>query len=86
MFEKPLTDKNIEVRGLDTEKRMVEADPDMIQQVVYNLIENAVKFVNPGGYLEFRYWEEGDRTLVAVRNSGEGIQSEELNPGVRPLL
>ena len=79
MFEKPLTDKNIEVRGLDTEKRMVEADPDMIQQVVYNLIENAVKFVNPGGYLEFRYWEEGDRTLVAVRNSGEGIQSEELN-------
>ena len=31
---------------------MVEADPDLIHQVVYNLIENAFKFVNEGGYIE----------------------------------
>ncbi|MEG2073524.1 MAG: ATP-binding protein, partial [Angelakisella sp.] len=44
-----------------------------------NLIDNAVKFVNDGGYLEFRYWEEGDKTLIAVRNSGDGITPEEIS-------
>lgn len=79
IFEKTLTDKNIEVRGLDADKRMVEADADLINQVIYNLIDNAVKFVNKNGYLEFTYREEGDKTLVAVRNSGDGITPEEIS-------
>ncbi len=78
VFEKKLDEKNIEVRGLDAQKHMVEADADLIHQVVYNLIDNAVKFVNPGGYLEFSYQEEGKMTFVSVRNSGEGIAQEDI--------
>lgn len=79
-FEKALSDKNIEVRGLDTEKKhLVEADPDLIHQVIYNLIDNAVKFVNQGGYLEFSYREEGNKTYVGVKNSGDGITPEDIS-------
>ena len=58
---------------------MVEADPDLIHQVVYNLIDNAVKFVNDGGYIRFAYREENDMTVVSIRNSGEGLPPAELH-------
>ena len=77
-FEKPLEQKHIEVRGLDGDKVMVEADPDLIHQVVYNLIENAVKFCNEGGYIEVGYQEDDKSTLVSIRNSGDGIAKDEL--------
>lgn len=77
-FEQPLEAKNIEVRGLDHEKVMVEADPDLIHQVVYNLIENAVKFCNEGGYIQVTYGEDEGYTHVGILNSGQGITRDEI--------
>ncbi len=77
-FEQSINNKHLDIRGLDTEKVMVEADPDLIHQVVYNLIENAVKFVNDGGYLEFNFNVDGRMTYVGIRNSGEGLSKEEI--------
>lgn len=78
-FEKPIEDKKIEIRGLeDTESLFVDGDPDMIHQVVYNLIENAVKFTNEGGYIEITVSDYPNRTAVAVQNSGLGIAPDEL--------
>ena len=57
---------------------MVDADPDLIHQVIYNLVDNAVKFVNDGGYLEFSFNVDGNRTFVGIRNSGEGLSKEEI--------
>lgn len=78
-FESAIENKKIEVRGLEnTESLFVDGDPDMIHQVVYNLIDNAVKFTDEGGYLEIGIHEETDRTTVYVENSGDGIPPEEL--------
>lgn len=77
-FEQPLEAKAIEVRGLDSGKVMVEADPDLIHQVVYNLIENAVKFASEGGYIEISYTEEDAATAIAIKNSGDGVPKEEI--------
>ena len=78
-FEKAIEDKKIEVRGLENaESLFVDGDPDMIHQVVYNLIDNAVKFTNEGGYIEIGIREGPDRTTVSVENSGEGISPDEL--------
>lgn len=79
-FEKRLEEKNIEVRGLDTDKRYnLWADCDLIHQVVYNLLENAIKFVDPGGYISFHFEEVGYLTVIYIRNSGEGLSQEELS-------
>lgn len=77
-FEHQIDKKNLTIRGLDHDKVMVEADPDLIHQVVYNLTENAVKFVNEGGYLEFGFSRDANRTYVSLKNSGEGLSKEEL--------
>lgn len=78
-FEKQIDGKNLDIRGLDHEKIMVEADPDLLHQVVYNLVENAVKFVKDGGYLEFNFAVVGNQTQISIKNSGEGLTKEELS-------
>lgn len=78
-FEQSIEAKHLEVRGLDTPKMMVEADPDLIHQVIYNLVDNAVKFVNDGGYLEINYTVENGWVYVGVKNSGQGIPKEEIS-------
>ena len=78
-FEDAIDAKKMEVRGLeDTDSVFVDGDPDMIHQVVYNLIDNAVKFTNPGGYLEIRIRPDEGRTVVSIENSGAGIAPDEL--------
>ena len=78
-FEKSIDEKQIEIRGLeDTPGIIVDGDPDMIHQVVYNLIENAVKFTNIGGYIQIRISDLADKTKIAIKNSGPGIAPDEL--------
>jgi signal transduction histidine kinase len=79
-FEKIIEEKKIEVRGLEhADSLYIDGDPDMIHQVVYNLIENAVKFTNVGGYIEIRIADQPTCTSVAIKNSGAGIAPEELS-------
>lgn len=78
-FEQAIEEKHLEIRGLDVEKVIVQADSDLIHQVVYNLIDNAVKFVNDGGTIDFSYRIEGGMTYVGVKNSGQGISKEEIS-------
>ena len=77
-FEQSIDQKKLDIRGLDVDKVMVDADADLTHQVVYNLIENAVKFVQDGGYLEFSFHTEAGMTYVGIRNSGEGLSKEEI--------
>lgn len=80
LFEKRIEDKKLEIEGLDSGKFIACADADLIQQIIYNLVENAVKFVNEGGYIAFRfeYVENNKKIQVAIRNSGEGLKQDEL--------
>lgn len=77
-FEPGIEDKHIDIRGLDIERIDMYADLDLIHQVVYNLIENAIKFVDEGGYIEFSFAQKNGMTEVSIRNSGEGLAEEEL--------
>ncbi len=77
-FEQQIEAKHLEIRGLDHDKLLVDADPDLIHQVIYNLTENAVKFVNEGGYLEFDLKKENGFVIMGVKNSGAGLTKEEI--------
>ena len=77
-FEQQIEQKSIEIEGLDVDKVMVEGDRDLVHQVIYNLVDNAVKFVNEGGVISFGFETVGGYTFTAVRNSGEGIPKEQL--------
>ena len=54
------------------------ADAERINQVLYNLVDNAVRFTPPGGSVAVLATRQDDRVVVEVRDSGVGIASEHL--------
>ena len=56
----------------------VEGDRDRIQQVLYNLIDNAIKFNPEKGTLMIKTWNYEDRIFIKVEDSGPGIPKEEI--------
>ncbi len=78
-FEKRIDEKNVDVRGLGRRSFIINADPDLIGQVIYNLVENAVKFVNKNGYIEFFFSEKDGMSFITIRNSGDGLTKDEIS-------
>lgn len=79
-FEKKINSKSIEILGLDKMQSItVNADEDMLMQVIYNLVDNAIKFTPDGGYISINAFQDGDKVFVDIKNSGDGISPEELD-------
>ncbi|HRK31412.1 MAG TPA: ATP-binding protein, partial [Tepidisphaeraceae bacterium] len=62
----------------DTEAAFIEADPARLQQVVWNILTNAVKFTPVGGTVEVRLQSEGGFLRLTVKDSGRGIKQSFL--------
>ena len=78
-FEKKITDKNLNVDvDMPDHPVFTFASEDMMTQVTYNLIDNAVKFCPYGGTLGLRIRPAGNKVYISVANEGETIPPEEL--------
>jgi signal transduction histidine kinase len=77
-FEKQIGEKQIEISGLDREPFYIEADEDLIRQVIFNLFENAVKFTDKDGAINIAMNESATLLSVAVKNTGKGLLPDEL--------
>ena len=78
MFEKKIDAKHLEVEGLGSGRIDAEVDADLIQQVIYNLVENAVKFINDRGTLTFRFEKLDGMVTIGIKNTGEGLTNDEI--------
>jgi signal transduction histidine kinase len=78
LFEGQINEKKLELTGLDREPFYIEADEDLIRQVVFNLFENAVKFTDQGGEIEINMSDTATISFISIKNSGKGIAPEEL--------
>ena len=77
--EQRINDGMIDIDGLTMdEKVLVYADPDLIHQVAYNLLDNAIKFTPAGGTIRFGVEKLGPEVEVSIWNSGQGISPEAL--------
>ncbi|MCC6953786.1 MAG: response regulator, partial [Deltaproteobacteria bacterium] len=63
---------------LHPEGLVVRADPGRIQQVLWNLLSNSIKFTPEGGWVEVGEERVGDQHHLYVRDSGRGIDAEFL--------
>ena len=74
----------IEGKKLDAEADLPEepvvtrGDKDSITQVVYNLIDNAIKFSAGGSTIKLALWKQGGKAYVSVENTGETIPEDEM--------
>ena len=78
-FERTINDKDIQVEGFENMRPVsVTADRDLIQQVIYNLLDNAVKFTPEHGIIRVESAQTDHGVRVSIRNSGAGVSSEEI--------
>jgi PAS domain S-box-containing protein len=63
---------------LDDTDMHVSGDPDRLQQVVWNLVSNAVKFTQAGGSVQVRVSRENNTARIVVKDTGVGIAPEFL--------
>ena len=78
-FESRATKKNLDVDPqLPDNHIMVHADKDAITQVIYNLLDNAVKFASPGSCITVRIYKDNGKAYVSVRDYGETIPPDDL--------
>jgi signal transduction histidine kinase len=64
---------------------LVQADPDRMEQVLLNLVSNAIKFTPPGGEISIDI-EEADDVRVHVRDTGVGISPTDLPRIFEPFI
>ncbi len=79
-FEGIFKKKKLVLNLVFSEKeQLVTADMDKIQQVLYNLIDNAAKFSGPEASIRVTTQEKGSKVMIAVKDNGIGIPKESLN-------
>jgi PAS domain S-box-containing protein len=84
--------KNIETEALEAEKKqiaialelpataipLVNADAAMINRVIRNLLDNAIKYTDSRGIVTVKVAERGNEILIAVEDTGTGIPEDQL--------
>ena len=64
--------------ALEPNAGTVNGDSERLQQVVWNLLSNAIRFTPTGGRIQIRYARQGGHAELMVRDSGQGLAADAL--------
>lgn len=79
-FERRIDEKHINIKGFENMVPITaHADRDLIQQVIYNLFDNAVKFTPENGTITVFAEDKKGKTCVTVRNTGVSVSNDEIS-------
>ncbi len=77
--EQRIESQNLNITGLDEIQSIsVNADRDLIHQVIYNLVDNAIKFTDESGTIDFKLKKDSKKLVFIITNTGKGIPENEL--------
>lgn len=78
--EQRLVEKRIDVRGFGSSgSTAVLADKDFVHQILYNLLDNAIKFTPEGGTIEVAVETDRTTATIFIQNTGDGMSDAELS-------
>ena len=75
---KVLAQHNVEV-DVAADLPMLDLDPVLFEQVLFNLLDNAAKYSPPGTTVLIQSWQEDDVVKLQVVDQGSGIPAEEID-------
>ena len=61
-----------------TDLPKIEVDENRLQEIIYNLLDNAIKYSRPEGHVSLHASRNGDRVRISVSDQGIGILPEDL--------
>ena len=67
------------VYSFNGKSAMIEADKKRMQQVIYNLIDNAIKFSHDNSFIYVTVREKGEKAQISIKDSGSGISKEDID-------
>ena len=78
-FEKEITNKNLDVMlKFFNETTMVKADKAMMERILTNLLDNAVKYTEENGYITLMTREEKNKVIVEIINKCSDMDDAKL--------
>ena len=73
-------EKGVVLEGVIPDKRIeIWGDPDKLNQVISNLVDNAIKYNRPAGLVQVSLEEAEDSVAISVRDTGMGIPKDDLS-------
>ena len=79
-YSNKLEEKDINVEAnFKCDPTFVMADKESISQVISNLVDNAIKFMNNGGNLYIETEIKEDKAIISIKDTGIGILEDDLN-------
>ncbi len=87
VLERPLPELEQHRLRLETqlEPAVTDGDPALIERLISNLLDNAVRHNVSGGHVALSTRQQGDRALLRVENSGQMIAPEEIDTMFEPF-
>ena len=79
LLQKTAVEKKIELLNHVSHSAVAYADPNLVNIVVRNLINNALKFTRPNGRVEIKTQESSDCLIVSIADNGVGMTAEQQN-------
>lgn len=78
LYEQVAEDKHVDVKTHIPDSVTCFADPPRLQQVLVNLLDNAIKYTARGGRVDIMAEELAQNVVIAVRDTGIGIAAAEI--------
>ncbi|WP_144937249.1 ATP-binding protein [Paenibacillus sp. 32O-W] len=73
-----LNDKQLKVVTVTANEPVVHADQEKIEQVIFNILVNAIRYAVPGSEITVRIEDEEGRVRMSIENEGDGIPPDQL--------
>ncbi len=78
-LERRINEKKLDIEFVaESDKMYANADADAIYEVMYNIVDNAIKFSKDGGLLSVSISTSDEKLLISIYNEGDGIRPEDL--------
>lgn len=79
--------KDIEISAyIEPDVMVIVGDVEKVMEILYNLVENSLKFTHEGGTISINAWKEGKWVCISVSDSGIGIKDEDKERIFEPFV